>query len=312
MSLFRKILPIELLAASCLPITALWAQTPDQVAYLSPNQAESGKPFQVTVSGKTTLCNPRFSHHSVRTGDGILYLTVLAENDPLSKCSAGEHDYATDFRIPALNADTLEVELYLPPACAFSSSPCPIANQPFYAGRLFIRDSASLYYAVRPKRVDADKAFDLFLTRKDFTCGNEFSSLATNISGHSLFLTYTSRLHPEALCPAILLDYGPTFKVPAMKPGVYQVFASPMPYCPTPEPCPLKADLPAPSLSGALTVGDGTVSLQPSVNPSGKEKPEAGRGRLSIDDRLGVRGWWHAAAVSLTGRRVNENAAEGR
>jgi hypothetical protein len=299
-------IPLSAFAAAAL-ITAACLTAPraqvirDQLAYLSPNQAESGKPIQVSVSGKTTLCNPQFSHHTVATEKGVLHLTVLAENDPLAKCTAGEHDYATDFQVPALKAGTYEVNLYLPPACAFSPTPCPIASQPLYAGTLTVQDSASLYYAFRPKRTDANKAFDLFTFNKDYTCGNEFTNLSTSVSGHSLYVSFTNRPHPEAICPASLTDYGPTFKVPVMKSGVYQVFTVAMPYCGTTGPCPLA--LVAPMLSGALTVGDGALALQP-VRQGARGEAASARGAsgLSIDTRHGVRGWWHAVSVSLTGR----------
>ncbi|GEM_PF-3858296 len=297
------LIPLAMAAA----FSSGWGQkVKEQVVSISPYQAESGKAFQVTLSGKTDLCNPRFSHWQVQVGEGTLSLTVLAENDPVAKCAAGPHDYATDFSIPAMKAGSYEVNAFLPPACAFAPNPCPIAYMPLYGGTLTVQDSAKLNFAIRPKQVAADKEFDLFVTHKDFTCGNEFSNLSSYVSGHSLYVQFTNRPHPEALCPAVLTDHGPTIKVPAMKGGVYQVFATAMPYCGTPGPCPLA--LMAPQLAGALTVGDGATAIFRPADNGSREGSEIGnngkaeKGRLRFDTRLGVMGWWRGAAVTLTGR----------
>lgn len=82
----------------------LWAQTQVQTVFINPNQVESGKSFQVTLSGKSSLCNPQFSHHQTTVTNGSIQLTVMAVNDPLAKCTAGDHDYKTDFELPALKA----------------------------------------------------------------------------------------------------------------------------------------------------------------------------------------------------------------
>jgi hypothetical protein len=300
-----------LIAAAC--VTAPWAQpqTQPQTVSVSPNQAESGKPFQVTLAGKSGLCAPIFSRHEVKSENGVLNLTVMGVSNPAALCMPGEHEYRTDFNVPAIKAGAYEVAARLLPACSYENPPCmPIRDPVEYGGALEVRDSADLHYAFRPKRVEKDKVFGLFVFHEDFTCGNEYSNPSINVSGHSLNLSFTNRPHPETPCPAVLADYGPTFQVPAMPPGVYQVFVTAMPYCGTQGPCPLA--MVAPQLSGALTVGEGAVSLQPAMRQAAKEKPGSGTGRLSIDNRLGVRGWWHAAAVSLTGRRANGDIAGRR
>jgi hypothetical protein len=296
-----------LIAAAC--VTAPWAQlqAQPQTVSVSPNQAESGKPFQVTLTGKSGLCAPIFSRHEVSVDEapaqhGVLNLTVMGVSNPAALCTPGEHEYRTDFNVPALKAGAYEVALRVLPACSYENPPCmPIRDPVEYGGILEVRDSASLHYAFRPKRVDKDKPFDLSVFHEDFSCGNEYSNPSASVAGHSLMISFTNRPRPEAPCPAVLAGYGPTLQVPALQSGVYQVFVTAMPYCGTQGPCPLA--LVAPMLSGALTVGDGVVSLRPSIRPGVKEKPGAGRGGLSIDNRLGVRGWWHSAAVSLTGRR---------
>lgn len=297
-------LPIRILAATCLMSASLWAQTRTQTAYLAPNLAESGKPFSVTVSGKTTLCNPQFSHQKATVDNGSILLSVMAVNDPVAKCTAGEHDYQTDFDLPALKAASYEVNVSLQPACAYSQPLCPFAMILDYAGTLGVKDSADLNYAIRPKLVQGGKAFDLFLTNKQFTCGNEFSDLSSHVEGHILYLSFTNRPHPEALCAAVIKDYGPTFPIPALKAGTYQVFATSMPYCGTVGPCPVAFVLP--QLAGALTATDGTAAVGGGGKAaSGKSalRDANGSGALRIDARQGVTGLWHGKSSTLTGRR---------
>ena len=67
------------------------------------------------------------------------------------------------------------------------------------------------------------------------------------------------------------MDYGPTFTVPAMRAGTYQVFATMNPYCAPNSPCPLM--MAAPSLAGALVVSKSTTKIvrgSPNLNTISK------------------------------------------
>lgn len=288
-----------LIATVCL--TSPRAQAKTLTVSVSPNQAESGKAFQVTLIGKSSLCAPVFSRHAVSVENGVVNLTVMGMHNPAALCVVGEREYRTDFNVPALSAGEYEVAARVLPACSYENPPCLPARDPVEYGSLSIKDSASLFFGIRPKRVEQAKAFGLFVFNEDYTCGNEYTDHTTSVSGHSLIVSFTNRPHPEALCPAVVADHGPTFQIPAMDPGVYQVFTVAMPYCGTQGPCPLA--MVAPMLSGALTVGEGAVSVLRPNRPGAKENPEPVSDGLSIDHRFGVRGWWHSAAVSLTGRR---------
>lgn len=289
-------------AVAALCATAPQAQTHTQTVSISPGQAESGKPFQVTLSGKSGLCAPIFTRHEAKAENGVLNLTVMGVDNPAALCTDGEHDYHTDFEVPALKAGTYEVAARLLPACSYETPPCmPIRDPVEYGGNLELRDSANLSFGIRPKRVDQDKAFELFVFSKDFTCGTEFSASSMTLSGHSIIVSFSYRPHPETVCRDAFADHGPTFHLPAMWSGVYQVFVTAMPYCGTNGPCPLA--LVAPQLAGALTVGGAAVALQPVAGGGSRERPHRREGKgLSIDTH-GVLGWRHASAVSLTGRK---------
>ena len=269
--------------------TSAFAQPGDpvQTVYVTPGQVESGKPFQVTLSGKSTLCDPQFSRHEAKVENGVVNFTVMAVNNPAALCSGDTRDFKTEFAVPALKAGEYKVEARLYPSCYYDKPTCPMLRDPVeYGGILYAQDSAKLAFAIRPDQVEADKPFDLFLIGKNFTCGNEYTGLTSSFQGDVLFLNFTNRPHPEALCPAIVADYGPTFRIPAAKAGVYQVMATASPYCGTTGPCPLA--LIAPQLAGALTVGDGPVSLRPASGGGVTRGAGMRHGELRIDPRQGA------------------------
>lgn len=300
-----------LAAALGLAATGVQARPLQQSAYLSPNQAEADIGFQVTVSGKTQLCHPLFSHYDVRVQNGAVHLTVAAENDPTAKCAAGEKDYQADFSLPALKPGEYPVDMALQPACAYSATPCPFADMRESAGTLSVKDPADLGFSILPKQTVAGKAFDLFLAGKGYSCGNEYTGMEARAEGHTLYLSFTNRANPAAICPAIVKDYGPTFKAPALAVGVYQVFAAVSPYCGAPGPCPLA--LIAPQLAGALTVIETVASVRSEARGAGRGSHNDGagignaagvpNGSLRIDRRNGAVVRWRDAETSVTGKR---------
>ena len=272
---------------------------PVQTVYVTPGQAESGKPFQVALTGKTTLCDPQFSRHEAKVENGGVNFTVMAVNNPAAFCSGEARDFKTEFAVPALTAGEYKVEARLYPSCYYDKPPCAMLRDPVeYGGILYVQDSAKLSVAIRPDKVEAEKPFDLFLTSKDFTCGNEYSNLTSSFQGDVLFLNFTNRPHPEALCPAVVADYGPTFKIPALEAGVYQVMAAISPYCGTNGPCPLA--LMAPQLAGALTVGEGPLSLRSATGGHGGAGMR--HGELRIDPRQGAVIRWNQGTSTVTGK----------
>jgi hypothetical protein len=258
----------------------LWAQTSVQTVFIHPDQVESGKPFQVTLSGKSSLCNPQFSHHQVSVGNGSIQLTVMAVNDPLAKCTAGDHDYKTDFELPALKAGQYAVTASLEPACRYSTPACMIPQSLENAGTLYAKDSASLPFAIRPGKVDPAKSFDMLVTNNLWTCANEFTNPVVLVDGHAIYVSFTNRFRSGILCPAILKDYGPTLSMAALPSGTYQILTTSIPYCDPKLICPLS--LLAPQLSGALTVS-GSPTVINGKEKSLTKKAQSYKGALRID-----------------------------
>ncbi len=210
----------------------LFLATAAGAATIGPKEAESGHAFTLTVYGKTQLCMPIFSRQSaeaVKTGS--LHLSVMAENNPLGKCTAGDHDYQVDFDIPALKAGEYAVSITLQPPCAYTEPRCLVPVVTDSAGTLTVRDSAKLVYQIKPKLTPSLKSFPMRVIHSGFKCDDVFTNLTVAVRGWQIFTTYTKPPHNGGICPAVITDYGPVFTVPALEAGTYQVFATETPYC---------------------------------------------------------------------------------
>jgi hypothetical protein len=279
------------------PALAATAETSDVDQYsLAPNQAESGKPVTLTVSGYTGLCNPHFSHQIAAVEGGQIHLELLPENDPLSKCSDTTRPFHTDFQTPALVAGSYAVDISFRPACSYQEPLCPFALTRYPAGTLTVRDSADLGYTIRPKQVEAGKAFDLLLTRKGFACGASFTDLASGLNGHFLNVEFAiSPVTVDTACPVPLPPQGPVFHVAALPAGTYQILALQISNCRTPG-CPIAAI--APQLAGALTVGAPT-----SIGPTSRRTFDViHRGSAESEPYGRIRVPWRGSQRDLAGR----------
>jgi hypothetical protein len=78
-------------------------------------------------------------------------------------------------------------------------------------------------FTFTPLSSTAGKGFDLHLLSYGFTCATLFDSLAVHVVGDVITLSFLFREPPLIACPAIYAPYGPTFKIPALAAGTYQV-----------------------------------------------------------------------------------------
>ena len=255
-----RYLPNALLAFACLAAAGLRGQALAN-ASIAPYWAVAGKPVTLTVSGFSNLCQPHFAHPAAIVEAGAIHLEIMAENDPAALCVNDTlRYYQTEMQLPALAAGNYPVTLLQKPACAYTAPYCPFAYNPQPAGSLLITDSAKLDFAILPGKVAAGKAFDLRLTRKEWSCNIQFENLNSNVNGHALLLSYTvSPTTVDTGCPVPRIATGPLFRIAALPAGIYQVMAAPVIMCSGPGPCPLAAL--APQLAGALTVGEPVTAL---------------------------------------------------
>jgi hypothetical protein len=125
------------------------------------------------------------------------------------------------FVMPALAAGKYEVWATDVPECVYSG--CKIAVTPVSAGTLDVRDPAEPAYTFTPASAPAGQGFDLHLLSYGFNCATLYENLVVHLAGEMITLAFTTREQTDVACPAIYMPYGPTFKMPALPAGNYQV-----------------------------------------------------------------------------------------
>jgi hypothetical protein len=109
-------------------------------------------------------------------------------------------------------------------------------------------------YTLNPDSVKANQAFDLQLLSYRFNCGTTYSHQSIKIEGKKVTLSFLPTEHPEALCPAVYMPYGPTFAMAPLAAGYYDVYARKLESCMV-GPGPICAMEPVPEFAGVLSAG---------------------------------------------------------
>lgn len=78
-------------------------------------------------------------------------------------------------------------------------------------------------WALVPGTVSAGVEFGLSVLSYRYGCAHEFSHQQVVVQNGTIDLTFLSKINPAVLCPMIEKPYGPSFKMPALKPGKYPV-----------------------------------------------------------------------------------------
>jgi hypothetical protein len=122
-------------------------------------------------------------------------------------------------------------------------------------------------YILNPDSVAAGKSFDLQLLSYRFNCATTYSHQSVKIEGKKLTLSFLATEHPEALCPAVYMPYGPTFVMAPLGAGYYDVYVVKRDCLPC-------AYEPMPEFAGVLSVGITTRRgwfLQPGQVPPNQD-----------------------------------------
>jgi hypothetical protein len=109
-------------------------------------------------------------------------------------------------------------------------------------------------YSLNPDSVKANQAFDLQLLSYRFNCATTYSHQAIKIEGKKVTLSFLPTEHPEALCPAVYMPYGPTFAMAPLAAGYYDVYARKLDSCMV-GPGPVCTLEPVSEFAGVLSVG---------------------------------------------------------
>jgi len=211
---------------------------------VTPNPVQAGQSFWLYLQGLATAdCYATFAHESVSvvgkrinlryTTQRIIY-TPDAPATPRCPMPVAMADTTViptpvtpnlpTFLMPALMAGKYEVWASDVPACLLATPTCTIAEPaPVSAGTLEVQTQAEPAFTFSPLSSPAGKGFDLHLLSYGFTCATLYDSLAVKVVGDVITLSFLFREPPLIACPAIYAPYGPTFKIPALATGTYQV-----------------------------------------------------------------------------------------
>lgn len=209
--------------------------------WVTPNPAPAGQAFTLYLQGAGGDCSTTFARESVAVSGTRIDLRYTAQRLPV--------DPRTDtgiaivcpvygdipelplpvygqpaFSMPALKAGKYEVWASEAPACLLQQPACKIAMPaPVSAGVLQVSEAIQPAYTFTPASAAAGQAFALHLLSYDFTCGTSYDGLSAVVADGAITLNFLDNAHPEAMCPAVYMPYGPVFQMPALKAGTYAV-----------------------------------------------------------------------------------------
>lgn len=214
------------------------------VLSVTPNPAPAGKIFVLYLQGVSANCYTTFTRESVTvagtridlryTPQTLLYPTdppvpasvcpvpVTARVETTSVVPAPIVANLPTFSMPPMAAGKYEVWATEVPECVYNG--CKIAMPaPVSAGSLEVQKQGDLSYTFTPVSAPAGQAFDLHLLSYGFTCATVYQDLAVHVVGDVITLSFTDKEQTGVACPAVYMPYGPTFKIPALQAGTYQV-----------------------------------------------------------------------------------------
>jgi hypothetical protein len=235
-TLYRPIL-LALGLAAC--IGAASAETLSVI----PNPAKADTRFTLHLQGVAGLdCNSFFSRESATVTGNRIDLRYTVSHSGIVLDTTGGGDPAVCpvravpeakslpilpvFAMPALKAGSYEVWAANMPECLYSNPMCLIAVQPVSAGILKVEAAPAPAFFINPTSALPNQAFALQLLSYDFNCGTLYDSLSAVVADGVINLSFRDRQNPAALCAAVVMPYGPTFRIPALKEGSYKVKAN--------------------------------------------------------------------------------------
>jgi hypothetical protein len=226
-----------------LGLTAVLASAQVQPALsVTPNPATAGKPFTLFLQGLTFDCFTTFARESVSVKGNridLIYTSqamVYPTDPPVPRTCPVNVAGATDapagvspivanlpmFPMPALAAGKYEVWASDVPECVYSGC-LIIFPAPVSAGTLEVQKPGALSYTFTPTSAAPGQAFDLHLLSYGFTCGTVYENLVVQVAGNAINLSFLDHEQAGVACPAVYMPYGPTFKLPALPAGSYEV-----------------------------------------------------------------------------------------
>jgi hypothetical protein len=218
---------------------------------LSPTTVPAEQSFSLSAQSYRYNCGTVYENQSVSVVGDRIDLSFTAEDRLDVACPTIYRPYGPTFRMPALKPGRYQVFMNLLLPCHVTQPACRAAIQVEEAGILNVGVEEPIRYSITPTATEAGKDFSLQLIGSQFGCAHEFSMTASRVQDGRITLTFLDRINPVILCAAVDgRKYGPTYKIPGLKAGTYEVIAERLPACAV-ENCKV---LPAQVSAGKLSV----------------------------------------------------------
>jgi hypothetical protein len=205
---------------------------PEPKWVLSPTAAPAEQSFSLSAQSYRYNCGTVYGNQSVSVMGDRIDLSFTAEDRLDVACPMIYRPYGPTFRMPALKPGKYQVFMNLLLPCHVTQPACKAAIQVEEAGALSIGVEETMRYTITPTATEAGKDFSLQLIGSQFGCAHEYSMMASRVQDGRITLTFLDKINPVVLCMAVDgRSYGPTYKIPGLRAGTYEVFAERLPAC---------------------------------------------------------------------------------
>jgi hypothetical protein len=297
-AVYRPILLALALAA------VLGAQTTPTFS-MAPNPAPAGKAFALHLLSNAFTCATAFDKASADVSDGVITLSFTDKELPKG-CMDMYNPYGPTFQLPALKAGSYQVKVNRLQLNAIVD-----------AGILLVTDATEhKTWYLKERTTASDKAFSMQLLRDDVgNCQTSFSDETASVISGGIYASFVLENHPDRVCVMDVRPFGPSFSLPALKPGLYPVYPRQLMPCQVMEPMCLLPDVQT-AATDSLVVGETAASLLSAMRAAAP-KVEL-RGRTAYFTLPAAQaGIWSARLSTLDGRvlsastiRVPEESGE--
>jgi hypothetical protein len=294
---------------------------------VTPNPAPADQAFSLYLQGTAYGCYTAFSRESVTVSGDRIDLRYTAQTllvpqggAPGAVCpmtpGAGSAASAPDagappsslpaavpvFSMPALKAGSYAVWATEVPACRYDKPACAIAEVSRSAGTLEVRSgTARTDWYLKERSVPDNRPFTMQLLRDDIgNCQTSFSHDTAVVISGSIYASFVMESHPERVCVMDIRPYGPSFPMPALKPGLYPVLPEELAACQVADPpclLPVKAPVPTDTLIVTHTLAAALSALRAAA-----PRMDVRGGFAYIDLPAGATGLWRAELSTVDGR----------
>lgn len=282
-----------------MPVSAGILEVRDNVPMsymLNPAAVAAGQAFALQLLSYGFDCATSFDRLSAVVSDGVITLSFLDTELPKG-CMDMNTPYGPTFQLPALKAGSYKVKVNRLQLNAIAD-----------AGVLLVTDATvHKNWYLKERTVAPDKAFTMQLLRDDIgNCQTAFSHETATVSSGGIYASFVMESYPDRVCIMDVRPFGPSFSIPALKPGLYPVYPEQLQPCQVSQPVCLLPVL-DPVATDTLVVTKTSAIRLSEMRAHGPVVELRGRTAF-FTLPPGPSGLWHARLMALDGRVLEESA----